>query len=68
MDEYKRACDVQLSEITDVGKVLAGVQVPREDDEAFGQFLSNLGFQYIEETENKVYRQYLRAGGGAGAP
>lgn len=46
--------------IADVGKVLAGVQVPPEDRDAFEMFLERLGYQYIEETDNEVYRQYLR--------
>src|SRR5271170_6183461 len=46
--------------IADVGKVLAGVQVPPEDRDAFETFLQRLGYQYIEETDNEVYRQYLR--------
>jgi hypothetical protein len=44
----------------DVGKVLAGIQVPPNDDGAFANFLQKLGYGYIEETDNKVYRQYLR--------
>jgi threonine dehydratase len=46
--------------IADVGKVLAGVQVPPKDRDAFEMFLQRLGYQYIEETDNEVYRQYLR--------
>lgn len=44
----------------DVGKVLAGIQVPPTDTEAFSRFLERLGYGYLEETENPIYRQYLR--------
>jgi threonine dehydratase len=40
--------------------VLAGIQVPPEDKAAFDLFLERLGYGYVEETENGVYRQYLR--------
>lgn len=44
----------------DVGKVLAGIQVPPSDNEAFETFLKRLGYGYLEETENTIYRQFLR--------
>ncbi|EPT04598.1 hypothetical protein FOMPIDRAFT_1113583 [Fomitopsis schrenkii] len=44
----------------DLGKVLAGIQVPPEDASAFDGFLSNLGYPYVEETGNEVYKRYLR--------
>lgn len=44
----------------DVGKVLAGISVPSTDEEAFQQFLSNLHYDYKEETDNVVYRKFLR--------
>jgi len=50
----------KLSCLLDVGKVLAGIQVPPEDSEAFAIFLQRLGYGYIEETANTIYRQYLR--------
>ncbi|KAF7321370.1 Threonine dehydratase [Mycena kentingensis (nom. inval.)] len=46
----------------DLGKVLAGVQVPAADSDAFSEFLSQLGYPYVEETNNPVYTRYL--GGG----
>lgn len=44
----------------DLGKVLAGIQVPPNDGEEFDRFLRNLGYPYVEETLNEVYKQYLR--------
>lgn len=46
--------------ILDLGKVLAGIQVPPNDYEEFNGFLKNLNYIYIEETENLVYKRYLR--------
>ena len=44
----------------DLGKVLAGIQAPEEDSAQFGEFLRELGYPYVEETQNEVYRRYLR--------
>ncbi|KAJ3123311.1 hypothetical protein HK101_006365, partial [Irineochytrium annulatum] len=41
----------------DVGKVMVGIQVPPETNEAFGRFLGELKYPYVEETENEVYQQ-----------
>ncbi|PFH51514.1 hypothetical protein AMATHDRAFT_74869 [Amanita thiersii Skay4041] len=43
----------------DVSKVLAGIQVPPTDNDAFDLFLRNLNYTYIEETDNPVYKRYL---------
>jgi threonine dehydratase len=43
----------------DVGKVLVGVQVPPDANAAFEQFLVDLGYPYVEETNNAAYRQFL---------
>ena len=45
---------------TDLGKVLAGIQVPPDDGDEFDMFLRNLGYPYVEETDNEVYKKYLR--------
>lgn len=45
---------------TDLGKVLAGIQVPPGDEGAFGTFLEQLGYAYVEESNNSVYKRYLR--------
>ena len=44
----------------DLGKVLAGIQAPEEDSAQFDKFLRELGYQYVEETHNEVYKRYLR--------
>lgn len=46
--------------LTDLGKVLAGIQVPQSDTADFDAFLNNLGYPYVEETDNEVYKRYLR--------
>jgi threonine dehydratase len=43
----------------DLGKVLAGIQVPPEDSVQFSEFLDKLGYAYVEETENEIYRRFL---------
>ncbi|TDL25955.1 threonine dehydratase I [Rickenella mellea] len=44
----------------DLGKVLAGIQVPPDESEQFDDFLRQLGYPYVEETENETYRRYLQ--------
>lgn len=44
----------------DLGKVLAGIQVPPNEAAEFDGFLNTLGYPYVEETENEVYKRYLR--------
>lgn len=44
----------------DLGKVLAGIQAPEEDSAQFEEFLRDLGYPYVEETHNEVYKRYLR--------
>jgi threonine dehydratase len=44
----------------DYGRILVGLQVPQADDKAFEQFLKALGYPYVEETHNPVYRMFLR--------
>jgi threonine dehydratase len=46
--------------LLDLGKVLAGIQAPEDDTAQFDQFLRELGYQYVEETHNEVYKRYLR--------
>lgn len=41
------------------GRVLTGIQVPREDMKAFRQKLEELGYPYWEETSNPVYAAFL---------
>jgi threonine dehydratase len=44
----------------DFGRVLVGIQVPKESDKAMKSFLSTLGYRYEEETDNPVYQTFLR--------
>jgi threonine dehydratase len=45
----------------DYGRILVGIQVPAKDDKAFAKFLDALGYPYAEETDNPVYRLFLRS-------
>ena len=44
----------------DVGKVLAGVQCPAAEREKLERFLRKIGYPYTEETDNMVYKTFLR--------
>jgi len=44
----------------DYGRILVGVQVPPKDHKAFDKFLTTLGYPYVEETSNPVYRMFLQ--------
>lgn len=41
------------------GRVLAGIQVPDEDNEKFQGFLEQLGYSYWEESGNPAYELFL---------
>jgi threonine dehydratase len=43
-----------------VGRVLAGIQVPDAERGAFDAYLAELGYPWVEETENEAYRLFLR--------
>ena len=45
----------------DYGRILVGLQVPKADNKAFREFLDTLGYPYVEETGNPVYRLFLQA-------
>ncbi|MBU1359691.1 MAG: threonine ammonia-lyase, biosynthetic [Gammaproteobacteria bacterium] len=45
----------------DYGRILVGLQVPEADDASFNAFLRTLGYPFIEETDNPVYRLFLQA-------
>lgn len=45
---------------SDMAKILAGISVPPSDNEAFQEFLDNLGYRYVEETDNEVYQLFLK--------
>jgi threonine dehydratase len=44
----------------DYGRILVGIQVPRSDRKALREFLDTLGYPFIDETDNPVYRLFLR--------
>jgi threonine dehydratase len=44
----------------DYGRILVGLQVPAKDGKVFEKFLTTLGFPYVEETHNPVYRLFLQ--------
>jgi threonine dehydratase len=44
----------------DYGRILVGLQVPPADDAAFAEFLETLGYPWVEETSNPVYRMFLQ--------
>jgi threonine dehydratase len=44
----------------DYGRILVGLQVPTADNKAFKEFLESLGYPYVEETGNPVYRLFLQ--------
>jgi len=41
------------------GRVLAGIQVPENDLDAFHQYLDDLGYNYWDETQNTAYKEFL---------
>ncbi|KAK3675400.1 threonine deaminase [Recurvomyces mirabilis] len=44
----------------DIGKVLAGIQVPKGEEEGLGRFLREIGYGYSEETGRESYRMFMR--------
>ena len=46
----------------DFGRVLVGIQIPKtaEDEVAINEFLQGLGYNWVEETDNEVYRDFLK--------
>ena len=51
----------------DVGKILCGIQVPPSENEAFDEWLMNLGYPFVEETKNPAYADFLGDDEGSGA-
>ena len=45
----------------DYGRILVGLQVPASDHGVFNEFLETLGYPYVDETANPVYRLFLKA-------
>ncbi|XVJ68779.1 MAG: threonine ammonia-lyase, biosynthetic [Rhizobacter sp.] len=44
----------------DYGRILVGIQVPKQDKKALRTFLDGLDYVYVDETDNPVYRLFLR--------
>ena len=44
----------------DYGRILVGIQVPPAEDQVFREFLTTLGYPYVDETTNPVYQLFLR--------
>jgi threonine dehydratase len=42
------------------GRVLAGIQVPPAEDDAFRRYLAELGYPHVDESANPAYRLFLR--------
>jgi threonine dehydratase len=45
----------------DYGRILIGLQVPKVDNAAFKAFLATLGYPCVEETDNPVYKLFLKS-------
>jgi len=43
----------------DFGRVLVGLEIPQGQDSQLQIFLENLGYRYVEETENQAYQLFL---------
>ncbi|WP_425480895.1 threonine ammonia-lyase, biosynthetic [Pseudolysobacter antarcticus] len=43
----------------DTGRVLVGIQVPPSDKNEFKRFLAELGYPFVDESENLAYRMFL---------
>ena len=43
----------------DYGRVLVGLQVPKQEMKAFREFLATLGYRHWNETHNPVYKLFL---------
>ncbi len=42
------------------GRVLAGIEVPPEDEAAFQDYLDGLDYPYVNETDNPAYQLFLK--------
>ncbi len=45
----------------DYGRILIGLQVPPQDSAQMQRFLNQLGYPWVEETDNPAYRLFLQA-------
>jgi threonine dehydratase len=44
----------------DYGRILVGLQVPDKDLGNFDKILQTIGYPYVDETDNPVYKLFLR--------
>ncbi len=44
---------------SDYGRILVGLQVPKQDTAALKRFVTDLGFAHTDETESSAYRLFL---------
>ena len=44
----------------DYGRILVGLQVPAKDGKALGNFLNTLGYTFVDETDNPVFKLFLK--------
>ena len=44
----------------DYGRILVGLQVPEKDHASFEKFLQTVGYPHVDETDNPVYKLFLR--------
>jgi len=44
----------------DFGRVFAGIEVPEEERDELRRYLEQLGYPFVEETDNPAYRLFLR--------
>jgi len=44
----------------DYGRILVGMQVPAKDSKKFDAFLKQLGYPWVEETNNPAYQLFLK--------
>ncbi len=44
----------------DVGRILVGLQVPKNEQGKFDKFLETLGYAYVDETNNPAYQMFLK--------
>ena len=41
------------------GRVLIGLEIPPGDEVKLSNFLDNLGYRYVEESDNQAYQLFL---------
>jgi threonine dehydratase len=44
----------------DYGRILVGLQVPEKDNASFEKFLHAMAYPYVDETDNPVYKLFLK--------